>query len=44
MVSEASSGRIVHAAFREIARFLEPGDLLVVNDQRDDAGGAVRAA
>ena len=32
MVSEASSGRIEHAAFPKIARFLEPGDLLVVND------------
>src|SRR5262249_32300593 len=32
MVSDASSGRIEHTAFNRIQEYLEPGDLLVVND------------
>src|SRR5438105_15832867 len=32
MVSDASIDRIDHATFRRIADYLEPGDLLVVND------------
>ena len=32
MVSTATTDRIEHATFRRIAAYLEPGDLLVVND------------
>src|SRR5437764_196365 len=32
MVSDASTDRIEHTTFRRIAAYLEPGDLLVVND------------
>ncbi len=32
MVSDASSGRMTHTTFRRIAEYLQPGDLLVVND------------
>ena len=31
MVASAHDGRIVHARFRDLPEFLEPGDLLVVN-------------
>ena len=31
LVSSRHDGRLVHAAFRDLPRFLEPGDLLVVN-------------
>ena len=31
LVSHAESDRIVHTRFREIGRFLDPGDLLVIN-------------
>ncbi len=34
MVLERQSGRITHATFREIGRFLRPGDLLVANRTR----------
>jgi S-adenosylmethionine:tRNA ribosyltransferase-isomerase len=39
MVSYTESGRIVHATFREIPRFLEPGDVLVIN-----TSGTMKAA
>jgi S-adenosylmethionine:tRNA ribosyltransferase-isomerase len=32
MVAERGSGRLTHAHFGEITRFLSPGDLLVVNN------------
>jgi S-adenosylmethionine:tRNA ribosyltransferase-isomerase len=32
MVAERASGRLTHARFGELARFLSPGDLLVVNN------------
>jgi S-adenosylmethionine:tRNA ribosyltransferase-isomerase len=32
LVAERGSGRLTHARFRDLARFLEPGDLLVVNN------------
>jgi S-adenosylmethionine:tRNA ribosyltransferase-isomerase len=31
LVASRHDGRLVHAAFRDLPRFLEPGDLLVVN-------------
>jgi S-adenosylmethionine:tRNA ribosyltransferase-isomerase len=31
MVSDASAHEVEHALFRDLPRFLEPGDLLVVN-------------
>ena len=31
LVASRHEGRLVHAAFRDLPRFLEPGDLLVVN-------------
>jgi len=31
MVAYRSDGRLVHTRFRDLARFLEPGDLLVIN-------------
>ena len=34
LVMDRSSGRLDHARFREIDRWLRPGDLLVVNDSR----------
>jgi S-adenosylmethionine:tRNA ribosyltransferase-isomerase len=34
LVLDRSSGRIEHARFRDIGRWLHPGDLLVVNDSR----------
>ena len=34
LVLDRASGRIEHARFREISRWLRPGDLLVVNDSR----------
>jgi S-adenosylmethionine:tRNA ribosyltransferase-isomerase len=34
LVLERSSGRIEHARFRDLGRWLRPGDLLVVNDSR----------
>ncbi|MDQ4035053.1 MAG: tRNA preQ1(34) S-adenosylmethionine ribosyltransferase-isomerase QueA [Chloroflexota bacterium] len=34
LVMDRSSGRLEHARFREIDRWLRPGDLLVVNDSR----------
>ncbi len=42
LVSRRSSDRVEHARFREIGRFLEPGDLLVVNTSAT-IGGALRA-
>jgi S-adenosylmethionine:tRNA ribosyltransferase-isomerase len=32
MVARRAGARLVHARFRDLARFLEPGDLLVIND------------
>ena len=34
LVLDRSSGRIEHARFADVGRWLEPGDLLVVNDSR----------
>jgi S-adenosylmethionine:tRNA ribosyltransferase-isomerase len=34
MVAERATGRIEHAQFRDLDRFLRPGDLLVVNTSR----------
>ena len=34
LVLERSTGLVEHATFREIGRWLDPGDLLVVNDSR----------
>jgi S-adenosylmethionine:tRNA ribosyltransferase-isomerase len=34
MVLERASGAIEHSVFREIGRYLEPGDLLVLNETR----------
>ncbi|MFH1023649.1 MAG: tRNA preQ1(34) S-adenosylmethionine ribosyltransferase-isomerase QueA [Planctomycetota bacterium] len=34
MVLDRARGNIAHAAFRDISRFLRPGDLLVLNDTR----------
>src|SRR5439155_23796847 len=32
MVAYRAGSRLVHARFRDLARFLEPGDLLVINN------------
>ena len=34
LVLDRGAGRLVHATFRDIPRFLDPGDLLVLNDTR----------
>jgi S-adenosylmethionine:tRNA ribosyltransferase-isomerase len=34
LVLKRSSGRVTHSEFRELPAFLEPGDLLVLNDTR----------
>ena len=34
LVLDRATGRIEHARFRDIGRWLRPGDLLVVNDSR----------
>ena len=31
LVAERSTGRLTHATFNQLPRFLEPGDLLVIN-------------
>ncbi|MBM4387794.1 MAG: S-adenosylmethionine:tRNA ribosyltransferase-isomerase, partial [Deltaproteobacteria bacterium] len=52
LVLERRSGRVAHAAFKDIAEFLEPEDMIVLNDTkvvparlylRRESGGSVEA-